>query len=218
MKKRVFATVTVLALALSVLLAGCGDKKAGGDGDKLAGTWNCTLELADYLNEEFDGEDMGEYLHLDTFPVTLSFTFKDDATYACAVDSDAFAQAVDGVKSAVKDGVTRYAEDMIAAEGVEVSVEELFEMMGTSLDDMVESSFSEEDLADITDEYTFEGKYTAQDGKLCLSDGLEYEVDPASYFSYTLTDTTLTLESATGYTADEDVFGNLYPVTMTKAG
>ncbi len=216
MKKRVFATVMALALVLSLVLTGCGNK---GDREKLAGTWDCSLELADIINEGFEEAELGEYLHLDSFPLTLKFTFKTDGTYQCSVDNDTFTQSMEGVKTAAKDGLTKYAEDMIAAQGAEMSVDELFEMMGTSLDEMVEQSFSEEGLDEITDEYNFDGNFTAVDGKLCLSDGTDYKVDPNLYFTYTFAgDTALTLTGSSGYQADEDLFDGFYPLTMNKVG
>lgn len=216
MRKHAFGAVTALALALSLALTGCGGK---GDAERLAGVWDCALEVADFFNEGFEEEQLGDYLHLDTFPLTLRFTFKTDGTYECAVDNDAFAQSMEGVKTIVKDGLAKYAEDLIAAQGVEMTADELFQAVGTSLDEMVDQTFAEEGLDSVADEYNFDGNFTAADGKLCLSDGTDYNVDPGLYFLYTFSgDNTLDLTGSSGYQEGEDLFDGFYPLTLTKVG
>lgn len=231
MKKRAISIVLVLLLLLSLALTGCGSKDAGGkekdseptkvelaDDEKIIGDWNMEMEMVDEINKEFEGNEMEEYLHLDTFPLTLTFTFKNDGTYACTVDQDAFTQAVEGVKTTFKDGMTRYAQDLIDAQGVDMSVDELFEMMNTSLDEMVDSAFDENTMSGITDVCNFAGQYSIGDGKLHITVEEDAEVSPDCYYTYTFkSDTSLSLESSVGYVGD-DAFGDMLPLTLTKQG
>lgn len=210
MKKRSLALILALTLVLAFALTGCGGNK---DREALVGTWAGTLELADYINQELAGSGMEDYLSLDTFPMVLQYTFNSDGTYSAGVDEGELDKAMEGMKTEMKDGLTKYAEDMIAEQGLDLSVDELFQFMGTSLDDLLEQSFAEMDMSELVDEMASEGNFEAKEGKLFLSAGKEYKVDPEIYDTYTLEGDTLTLTESFG---GDDSMNDLYPITMTR--
>lgn len=211
---RILAGAVSLALLLALLLAGCG----GGDAAALVGEWSLTIEMADSLNAEWGSdEEMAQYLHVDTFPVEMRYTFSKDGTYACSLDEAAFQASVDRVKAQLKEGLLAYGQDIIAQQGLEgvVTVEDLFEVMGGSLDDLIDEAFDEDAVSQLMEEAASEGNYEAKDGRLYLSDGVENRVDPLIYDLYTLEGDTLTLTESVG--GDTDM-AELYPLTLKKVG
>lgn len=209
--KKTFALVLSVLLLVG-LLAGCG-----GADKEIVGTWETSLEMANYLNEEFEAEGMQDYLNVSTFAVVMRFTFNQDGTYSCEADQAAFEQTVEGLKEEMKAGFVKYAEDMIADAGMDMTAEELFAQMGTSLDDLINDSFSAEDLSDVTDMAAAEGNYETKDGKLYLSDGKEYQVDPEIYEVYTIEGDKMTFVESVGGDADDDM-AELYPLEFQRVG
>lgn len=203
----------ILALGLSVLLlvgllAGCG-------GDKnIVGTWEMSLDMVDMLNEELDTMGMGDAMQLSAFVVTMDFTFKSDGTYTSEMDTDAFQATVDTMKSELRTGFTKYIEDMISAQGVNMSIDEFFAMSGTTLDEALDEAFSTDSLASLADELAGEGNYETKGGKLFLSDGLDYRVDPEVYYTYTIDGDSMSFLSAVG--TDEDEFSEYFPIQLTR--
>lgn len=209
--KKILA-VLLASMMMVGLLAGCG-----GD-DAIVGDWETSVEMADYLNQEFADEGMGDYIHLDSFAIEIRFSFDKDGTYTCSVDEAAFGRTVEGLKTVMKEGLTAYAEDMIAQWGLEgFSVDDVFAAGGTTLDELMDESFNAADLSDMTDAFAAEGNYKAKDGKLYLSDGLDHTIDEDVYDTYKIEGDELTLLESVG--SDDDGFGaDLYPIALKKVG
>lgn len=206
----------ILALTLSVLLvvgllAGCGGADKG-----IIGKWAMTLDMVDMLNEELSGLGMDETMQLSTFAITMNFDFKSDGTYTCELDTAAFQTTMDTMKDELRVGFTKYIEDMIASQGVDMTIDEFFEMSGTTLDEALDDAFSAEDMAGMAEELAGEGNYETKDGKLFLSDGLDYRVDPEVYYTYTIDGDSMSFLSGVG--TDEDEFAEFFPLQLTKIG
>lgn len=198
------------AVMLTGLLAGCG-----GD-DALVGTWEMSMEMTDQMNQQFAAAGLGDYVKLDSFAMVVRFTFKDDGTYSCAADEDSLVKTLDALKTTIRDGLIAYAEDMIAAEGLEdVTVDDVFAAAGTTLDEMMEQMFMEDEIKAAAAEQTAEGKYKTKDGKLYLSDALDHVPDETMYQTYTIEGDTLTIEESVGGDGSD---AGAYPLTLKKVG
>lgn len=206
----------ILALTLSVLmlvglLAGCG-----GADKEIVGKWQMSMDMVDMLNEEFANMGMEDAVQLSSFVVTMNFDFKSDNTYTCELDAAAFQTTMDTMKAEMRDGFTKYIEDMIAAQGADMTVDEFFELSGTTLDEALDEAFSAEDMASVADELAGDGNYETKDGKLFLSDGLDYKVDPEVYYTYTIDGDSMSFLSGVG--TDEDEFAEFFPLQLTRVG
>ena len=203
-------SLTLSALLLIALLAGCG----GAAEQSLAGSWTADVNMTDYLNDMLgEEEELGQYLTLDDFTIKLLAEFKDDGTYTFSGDPEAAKAAMDNLKVQLKGAMTAYLEDMIEQEDLGMSLDELLEASGMSLDDLVnemDESFSAEDLVS---GLSMEGKYKYEEGKLYLSDSLDEEAE--EYEAAQLEGDTLTL---TGEGEEDGEFEGLYPVVFQRAG
>ena len=71
------------------------------------------------------------------------------------------------------------------------------------------------DAEQMVDGASSEGKFKAKSGRIFLSDGLDYEVDPNVYGIYKVDGSTLTILD---YVGEDQNFLGMYPLTFTKAG
>lgn len=213
MKKRI-AMILCLVMALSVVLCGCGSEK-----DALIGSWTGTMNLAEAVNAGMvegmgaDAADMAEYLTIEELTVTMTMTFNEDDTYSLVVDEAALDEAMRGMMDEIADGMVEYFEAMLAAEGLDMSVEELLAYSGMSLDSLAEEMYNAVATEDMFADLNSEGNFKVADGKLYLSDGLDYAVDEAVYEMYTIEGSTLTIDKGTAEDAYEDY---IYPMVFTK--
>ena len=182
---------------------------------RIAGRWQMNVDFADMFEEELDNMGM-DAMRLSSFVITMNFDFKSDGTYTCELDTDAFQTTMDTMKSEMRDGFTKYIEDMIAAQGADMTIDEFFELSGTTLDEALDEAFSAEDVASTADELAGEGNYETKDGKLYLSDGLDYHVDPQVYYTYAIDEDSLYLLRGVG--TDEDEFAEFFPIRLVRLG
>lgn len=207
--KKTFSLLLALVM-LTGLLAGCGGDKA------IVASWDAKMEMVDQMQAEIDDLGLTDYVKLDSYAVVVRFTFKDDGTYSYAADMEALKQTMEGLKTAMKDGLIAYAEEMIAEQGLEgYTAEDVFAASGTSLDELMDEAYTDADLEDMVADLTAEGNYKTKDGKLYLSDALDHIPDDASYYEYTIEGDTLTLLSAVG---EDEEFIDMFPLEMKKVG
>lgn len=212
MKRRLVATLLVLTV-LCALLAGCGENAAA----KLEGTWSTSIEMKDYFNEGLEGTGLEDYLAVDTFPLTANYIFKSDGTYAVKMDTGALQDVLESVKGRLRDGMYRYAKDMIDAEGLGISEEELFQLMGLDLDALIEEFSNEINVDEVEKSMSTEGNYKVRGDKIHLSDSLEHLVDPEVYDLYELEGDTLTIRDHVGGETNAMVDA-MYPMVLKKVG
>ncbi len=199
-----------LSLLSTLLLtcSGCGNKEK----DALVGEWEASLEMADMLNEEIKAgmgsdQDMMKYMEVDSFKLPLTLTFKEDDTYKMAVDEDAMEQSIDLLIEGLGDGLTKYFEDMIAEEGLDMTVDEVLAASGYTMDSLLEESFDKEDIMSSMDVMESSGTFKVSKGTLILTD----DEGPGTE-SYELDGDKLTL---TGEGVDDDL-KDLYPMVFTR--
>lgn len=208
----VIAGVVVLAIVLLVVAVyvSTADERA------LVGEWKATVDMTDYLQEEMSQlPEFGSYMEVTDFSFVVYYTFYDDYTYKASVDEDSVNTAMENVKADLKDALYAYAEDVMRQNGLNMPAETMFALSGTSVDEIIEEAFSAESMEDIADEFFNEGNFEADDGKLYMSDGYDYAVDPNSYETYELSDNQLVLTSGVDPEFDEEDLA-AYPITFEK--
>lgn len=208
----------ILAVALScvmvmLLLVGCG-----GEQQKFIGTWECDMDMTELMNKEFaQDEETGKYFKAEDFSILMIMTFNEDGTYSMSADDDSVKAAFESLKAMMKTGLEKYLTDMMAAQGVSMSIDEILALSGTTMDDMLEDALSEDTIDELIEDMVEEGNFAVKDGKLFLSDGKEHTVDENVYQTYEISGDTLTLlESFGEEDADEDDMAALYPLVFKK--
>ena len=196
MKKNLTKLVSILmVLVMMVGLSGCSNEK-----NAVLGSWKASMNLAEYLNQGIAQEDAtaAEYLSVDSFYLTMVLTFKEDNTYTITLDENSVDAAVEQLKM-----------------GVVMTIDEIMKASNTTMDKLMDEFFSDEMVEQMVDGASSEGKFKAKSGRIFLSDGLDYEVDPNVYGIYKVDGSTLTILD---YVGEDQNFLGMYPLTFTKAG
>ena len=208
-------SLTLTALLLAALLAGCGGAGGGAAEEKgITGSWAADVDMTEYLNEMLsEDEEIGQFLTLDNFTIKLLAEFKEDGTYTMAGDPESAQAAMDSLKEQLKGALTDYLQAMIDESGMDTTVEELLTEADMTMDDLMAEMDEAYSAEDLVGDLNPEGKYLFEDGKLALSDSLDEEADIAEYEAATLEGDTLTLTG--GEDADSE-FAGLYPIVFER--
>ena len=208
-------SLTLTALLLAALLAGCGGAGGGAAEEKgITGSWAADVDMTEYLNEMLsEDEEIGQFLTLDNFTIKLLAEFKEDGTYTMAGDPESAQAAMDSLKEQLKGALTDYLQAMIDESGMDTTVEELLTEAEMTMDDLMAEMDEAYSAEDLVGDLNAEGKYLFEDGKLALSDSLDEEADIAEYEAATLEGDTLTLTG--GEDADSE-FAGLYPIVFER--
>lgn len=208
--------VSMLLIAVMLLaFAGCGKSKSG-DKEQFLGTWKATLDMTDLLNEslrEGIGDDeMADFFVIDKFSFDVVFKFNDDGTYSTDVDQASLDKSVETMKTAVKDGLMDYFEVMIDGQELDMSVEELLELSGLSMDDLLEEAMPADLFDDVVAEFKLKGNWKAENGKLYTTESLSDDVNKAGYELYEITNAGIKL-SLVDESEDES---GVFPMLLKK--
>ena len=208
-------SLTLAALLLVALLAGCGGAGGGAAEEKgITGSWAADVDMTEYLNKLLgEEEELSQYLTLENFTIKLLAEFKDDGTYTMACDPASADAAMDGLKEQTKDAMLRYMQDMIDESGMDTTVEDLLAESGMTMDDLMAEMDEAYSAEDLVGDLNMEGKYVYEEGKLALSNSLDEEADIAEYEPVSLEGDTLTL---TGEGDTDGEFAGLYPVVFDR--
>lgn len=206
--KKCGITLSVLLLTLCLLLSGCGKS----DKDKFVGTWSADVDMTDILNETLaEDPETAAYFNIDSFGMTLLFTFEADGSYKIAADEDAFADACNGLIDTVTEGAKRYLEDTAKAEGLDMTADEMLGIMGLSMDDFMGEMLDRDDLKELLADVEDSGKYEVKDGKLYTT------LDENDYIAYKfVSDTELQFTEMGGEDASDEELQALLPLTLLK--
>ncbi len=213
MKKNLTKLVSILmVLVMMVGLSGCSNEK-----NAVLGSWKASMNLAEYLNQGIAQEDAtaAEYLSVDSFYLTMVLTFKEDNTYTITLDENSVDAAVEQLKIDIRGGMEKYLVDMMAQMGVVMTIDEIMKASNTTMDKLMDEFFSDEMVEQMVGGTSSEGKFKAKSGRIFLSAGLDYEVDPNVYGIYKVDGSTLTILD---YVGEDENFLGMYPLTFTKAG
>lgn len=214
MKKTISVILcAVIFITAALTLAGC--KKS--DAKKIIGKWAGSIDIAGFMNEEFEGmKEMGISLEeeLKELPVAIEFEFNKDGTYKVKFDEKSF----DEFFGKLKDSMKKVFESSFkeAAKEAGITLEQFMEFSGTSLDELVEQSFSDEVKKEMKDDGSSEGKYKLENGKLFMTDEKDGEFKEDEYVNYAfIGDDLLNLKEAVGGDKD-DVNRFMFPVNLDK--
>lgn len=190
MKKNI-ARILCLIMVLSVVLCGCSEEK-----NELLGTWTGDMDLSEALNASMalEGSGMEDYFNFTGFTVELTMVFNEDGTYSMSVSEESVSAAFDTIIAQLSDGMTQYIEDLLEAEGLDMTVEEFLELGGISIDDLIAEAFTEEMLTEVVAAFEASGQYKAEGGKLYTSSSVDEAISENAYDSYSISGTTLTIE------------------------
>ncbi len=223
MKKLRKLIVLMLAAAMLLCLTGCGAKS------ELVGKWKAVLAIGPTIAAEID-EGANETAtesgydattlpsaadYLSDITMAYHLDLKSDGTYKLYIDSDTL--KVD-LRNAFGEWCVALYINMFQQAGINVNAygstdkERVEAIMGSSIEETVDEMLNE--LDDVFN-YEAEGKYTASNGKLCLSAGLDYRPDSSMYYTYTLGSGEFTMSDPLNI--DEGMEW-AYPMTMSYVG
>ncbi|MBR6683877.1 MAG: hypothetical protein IKL38_06000 [Firmicutes bacterium] len=205
MKKRVLS-VLVAAVLLLTMLTACGSKTD----DALLGKWVCEMDFGSYLNEGLATDpEVAQYMMVDDFILEIELYLNEDGTYKMTADTSANKASYEAVKVDLADGMEAYLT--AAAAEYDMTLEDLLTASETTIEEMLDDSFGDDMYYEIIGEMDAEGKFEAADGKLFMSDGLNYDIDKNVYETYTLNGNTLTITGDSDGTDD-----GMYPMEFKK--
>ena len=193
--KKLLALLLTLAM-LTALLAGCGSD----DSKKLIGSWVGTLSLAD-AGEDLDGDlaELQEMMDISKLQVDMSLVLREDGTYSMSITPESAEIAIDVMIAEMKPYLEKMIEDQLAAEGINMTLDEFFEASGYTLDDLIEESLDRDEVINsMTEGSAREGQYKASDGKLYFSDSVSQEPSKTEYEPYSFEGETLLLTENMG--------------------
>lgn len=209
--KRKVSLLLVLGMIAALVLGGCGKKD---DSKSLVGEWQATLEMVDYLNESLNSDpDMASYINIDSFALKMDLSLRDDGSFTMALNEASVTDALNSIKTPMKDGITAYMENM--ASGMGMSVDDLLAAAGMDLDSMIDELLSPEMILSSIGDASESGNYVAQDGKLYLLDeGVTKPGSNDEAIPYTLSGNKLSLEKPSG--SDLGDLADFFPLEFTK--
>lgn len=239
--KKLLALLLVLALGLS--LAACGGAKSDITGT-WQGRIDMTeyivskgaADIGAVLSDQ--GVDMpldsiGNYLP--EFAPVCTYVFREDGTYTFTMDEASMQLVLEGYQAGVEAYFRYFYAQVLCQTLVELGmadqvngVEELEAILGVSLDEAISEMVGmelrdfigqivEEELGtaqEMAGKINSEGKYKTKDGKLWMSSGLEYDVDPESYDYYSIAGNILTIEE--GSPSEGEASTVIYPLVLEK--
>ena len=203
-----------LVFTMLFMFTGCNEQK------KFVGKWESEIDMTDFINEGMGLDDeMAEYVAIEDFEIVMQLIFNSDGTYKRTVDENSLEDTLEDAKEDLKDGMMDYFKAYLKESGLNMTVDELLEASEVDLDELVEEALGKKVMDEMVDSMTDEGNFEVKDGKLFMSDGLDYEIDEEVYETYELNGDELKLIEAVGGDDDEDLkdlADELYPMVFER--
>lgn len=213
-------------------------------GDKLAGTtWRGELNITKEIAAELDETVAKEFADMDDIPtdslpqfsdycgaikVVADLSFSDDGAISMTINETALRNTA---REAIGEPTAQWMLDCLKAISREMGAD--LEEMGYSDDDilLMTVGMTKDELTvyvgDYMDEYvgdalkeaaddvTVSAYYKVRGGKIYILNTPDQSVSNSPYYTFTLKDSTLVLETAMGLDEGAE---NVYPLTLTKVG
>ncbi len=205
--KKSLSGLLCLSLVCAMLLAfaGCGAK------NEIAGNWKGEMDLTDamttMLGSSVGDESITEYIKISDVTLILNLSLDKDGKYTMSIDEEKAKSTMGNVVDSMKSGMREYIEKLISDQGMDLSVDDYFQMLaGTSYDEYVNSMMDVDTLMSQFEDMKTKGTYEAKDGKLVLKD----EDGGETEFDFEIKDSKMTLDS------DMDVGFDMFPLEMER--
>ena len=205
--KKSLSGLLCLSLVCAMLLAfaGCGAK------NEIAGDWKGEMDLTDamttMLESSVGDESITEYIKISDVTLILNLSLDKDGKYTMSIDEEKAKSTMGNVVDSMKSGMREYIEKLISDQGMDLSVDDYFQMLaGTSYDEYVNSMMDVDTLMSQFEDMKTKGAYEAKDGKLVLKD----EDGGETEFDFEIKDSKMTLDS------DMDVGFDMFPLEMER--
>lgn len=213
-------------------------------GDKLAGTtWRGELNITKEIAAELDETVAKEFADMDDIPtdslpqfsdycgaikVVADLSFSDDGAISMTINETALRNTareaigeptaqwmLDCLKAISREmgadlEEMGYSDDDILLMTVGMTKDELTVYVGDYVDDSVSDA-----LKEAADDVTVSAYYKVRGGKIYILNTPNQSVSNSPYYTFTLKDSTLVLETAVGLDEGAE---NVYPLTLTKVG
>ena len=213
-------------------------------GDKLAGTtWRGELNITKEIAAELDETVAKEFADMDDIPtdslpqfsdycgaikVVADLSFSDDGAISMTINETALRNTareaigeptaqwmLDCLKAISREmgadlEEMGYSDDDILLMTVGMTKDELTVYVGDYVDDSVSDA-----LKEAADDFTVSAYYKVRGGKIYILNTPDQSVSNSPYYTFTLKDSTLVLETAVGLDEGAE---NVYPLTLTKVG
>ena len=235
------AAALLLVLAMVFSLCACGKSELVGTWEGRVDMTELALSEVDeamaQLGSSLSG---GRELplvtdYVESLTIRYTMVFNEDGTYSTQVTQE----DIDAMAETMKTGFGGYlrqlyfvllcetlyqmgvTQEMNTVEDLENFLgltmdEAIYEALGMDMEEYIDVLVDESFSASISPEdLSSSGNFKNKDGKLYLSDGLEYQVDPAYYDLYELEGDTLTLNFGTAPEGDEES-ELFYPLVLHK--
>ena len=212
--------------------------------DKLAGTtWRGELNITKEIAAELDETVAKEFADMDDIPtdslpqfsdycgaikVVADLSFSDDGAISMTINETALRNTareaigeptaqwmLDCLKAISREmgadlEEMGYSDDDILLMTVGMTKDELTDYVGDYMDEYVGDA-----LKEAADDVTVSAYYKVRGGKIYILNTPNQSVSNSPYYTYTLKDSTLVLETAVGLDEGAE---NVYPLTLTKVG
>lgn len=195
------------------------------EGDYAAG-------MEEAINASYSSVDLPAF-RLDSFPVNLLYTFRDDGTYEASMDPDVMKSSMeqfmkalgswmdDYLLKALGDALMEqgYAGDFTTWAGLEQAAgmtrAEIYEAsLGMSLEDYIQTITDSLQLDQLSESAHVEGRYEVELGRLYMNEALDKEITKTDYTKISVNDKIMTW---LGYVGNGNG-GFVYPAVFDRVG
>lgn len=179
--------------------------------ESIIGTWKSGVDISGYMNTVIGGIPMmGEYFDFADLTMDFVMTFNEDGTFAMVGDAASIDTLLVNLKDQMKDGMIKMLEDVLAAEGVEMTIEEFLAASNMDMDELIEESLADVSPEEMIESMENDGTYKVEDGKLYLN---EFEPEDAQVFE--IKDGVMTLQVSEG-DKGEEMMDILFPMVLKR--
>lgn len=201
----------------------------------ILGTWQFEGDYASGMEAQVNAslnEGLPEF-HLDSFPITIRYTFHEDGTYEAEEDAEVFQTSMQEMMKALgiwmDDIILKALADALAQQGISgdlttwegmesavgMSKAEIYqEMLGMSLEEFLDLILENIPLDQMEELGKSAGKYELELGKLFMTEGTDKEVTKTDYTKIAISDRVMTWISYVGN--NQSPFA--YPVIFDRVG
>ena len=206
MKKKLAILLALLLAFVMVFMAGCGDddedsgskkKKSKKEEatdvadddldleDVIEGEWTAEFDLSKFIKNKMEEEDtdtaeMLEYFDFDDFSMKMNFEF-DDGEVNISIDKDAF---MEDFSELMKNALQKYFADHEDELGG--SLDDILAMSGMTLDDLIDSMMSEDDMFEDFEDFEQDGVYEVDGNKIYLAEDEDELGDEENYIKVSI--------------------------------